>query len=234
MRVLKVSLSKHRLGLLGLGCRATTFYLQDLNQRHHQKFGGFGTCPLILVNTDFDQINPYLPDNFDRLEPLLAQYLKDFPACDSLVIPNISLHETLDRISERISSKTHYVHPVEHSVDFIKSKAHDGESALILGTRHSMNSTYLKHAFRANGIELITPNAEIQDIVDSLRRRAFDRQESANDVLAYRRLVMDLSKTQAVLIACTELSLLTKFDEVNVFDMARIQLKAAYSRFSHK
>ena len=92
-------MSKTQLAILGLGSRSTLYYLEQLNKVYNTKNGGYSTCPFFLLNTDFDTINPLLPNTSVQLDAILQSYLYQIEALDvaELLIPNITLHETIDR-----------------------------------------------------------------------------------------------------------------------------------------
>lgn len=52
----------NQLGILGLGSKSTLYYVEQLNTLYNRSFGGFSTCPFMMVNANFNDINPYLPD----------------------------------------------------------------------------------------------------------------------------------------------------------------------------
>jgi aspartate racemase len=63
------------IGLLGLGSYSTTFYLSKLNELYHQQYGGYSTWPFRMLNANFNDINPFLPNQFETLKPIIGQYL---------------------------------------------------------------------------------------------------------------------------------------------------------------
>ena len=88
------------LGILGLGSRSTLWYIEQLNARHQEIHGGFSTCPHVLLNTNFNQINPFLPDQFEQLEGVVKKYLDALVelGCSKILIPNmteLSVNSTL-------------------------------------------------------------------------------------------------------------------------------------------
>ncbi len=101
--------------ILGLGERSTQFYISTLHRLYHEKLGGFHTFPFVLYQIDFNTINPFLPNQFDKLIPEMKNILQmilDVNASQYL-IPNITLHETLDKINHQIDM----VHPVQLTRD---------------------------------------------------------------------------------------------------------------------
>ncbi|MGO4818325.1 hypothetical protein [Flavobacterium sp. W22_SRS_FP1] len=70
-------MDKIKLGILGLGSRSTTFYINELNKLYNQEKGGFSTCPFTLLNYNFDAINSLLPDASDSLDAIVQDYITE-------------------------------------------------------------------------------------------------------------------------------------------------------------
>ncbi len=49
----------NKLGIIGLGSKSTTYYIELLNLFYNKKHGGFNTCPFTMVNINFNEINPF-------------------------------------------------------------------------------------------------------------------------------------------------------------------------------
>jgi aspartate racemase len=215
------------IGILGLGNRSTLFYVDELNKKFNSLFEGYSTCPFILYNTNFDNVNPYLPNNFSKLEPLLLHYIKKIKelGINFLLVPNISLHETLDRINIDLE----IAHPVQLTIDkLMESKQTE---AVIFGSLYSMQSNYLKKTFLQRGILLVEPVVEHKKFIDYIRKQIYYDQESKRDMEEYRRLLNLYSKDRALIIACTELSVYTSQIQNNIFDMASLQIEKTLALF---
>ncbi|HCY80239.1 MAG TPA: hypothetical protein DHV22_00810, partial [Xanthomarina gelatinilytica] len=93
-----------------LGHRSTLFYLDALNKAYHEEEQGYSTCPFILYNTDFNSINPYLPNQFKKLLPTLKNYLRNLEKLpiSHLLVPNITLHEVMDKLDTNLK----IIHPL--------------------------------------------------------------------------------------------------------------------------
>lgn len=214
------------LGVLGLGSRSTAFYLERLNELFRQQFGGYGTCPLTLLNTNFNDINPFLPDQFATLEPVLSGYLAQFDDVKNVLIPNITLHETVDKLTAGGLVRKGLVDPVARCIDEIHSKGVN--KICVFGSLYTMNSNWLIERFRQYGITVDVPDSTTQTILDEIRQRVYHRQELTQDLSLYTQLLEQSLQKMDVVIACTELSLITFNDSPQVFDMARIQLQAGF------
>lgn len=215
------------IGVFGLGNRSTLFYIDELNKRFNSLYGGYSTCPFILYNTNFETINPYLPNDFNKLEPLLIHYIKKIKelGANFLLVPNITLHETLDRINIGLD----IAHPVQLTIDKLMETKQ--AEAVIFGSLYSMQSKYLKHAFLKRNILLIEPRKEHKEFIDYIRNKIYFKQESKKDMEEYRRLLLLYSKDHPVIIGCTELSIYTSQYQNNIYDMASFQIEKTLAHF---
>ena len=65
----------NKLGIIGLGSKSTTYYIELLNLFYNKKHGGFNTCPFTMVNINFNEINPFLPNDFININGNILPYL---------------------------------------------------------------------------------------------------------------------------------------------------------------
>ncbi len=218
------------IGILGLGNRSTLFYIDELNRRFNLLHKGDSTCPFILYNIDFEKVNPYLPNQFNKLIPLLSLYINNIKqlGINFLLIPNITLHESIDKIYIDLD----IAHPIQLTIDKLTDREHT--ETVIFGSLYTMKSTYLKHSFQQRGILLIEPEMEDQKFLDYLRKQVYFEQESKKDLEEYRRLLNIYSKDHPVVIACTELSICTSQKLNNIFDTASFQIEKTLELFKNK
>jgi aspartate racemase len=217
-------MEQRSLAILGLGSRSTLFYLAELNKHYLQKKGGYSTCPFTLLNTNFDGINSLLPNPSKPLETITQQYITDLEKMEGehLLIPNITLHETIDRLT--ISK--HILHPVHLTVS--KLKAQGWNTVVLFGSMHSMQSAYIRSIFNSNGIEVSLPSTEDMLTIDDVRKQVYAETETISLIEKYHSLIETYSKTDPVVLACTELSILKpKQAHQHLLDMAQVQIKAA-------
>jgi len=218
----------HRLGILGLGSRTTLFYMDELNEKYHQKYGGYSTCPFRLLNTNFNKINPYLPTEFNVLEEVLETYVNEliFMGANAILIPNITLHETWDRIESKIDQNIKLIHPVQNTIQQLKL---NGKSeAMIFGSGYTMNSTLMNDVFSANNIKLLKPQKEEQLVIDNIRKLIYEEKETQKDIELFHDIVRKYSEKHAIVIACTELSI-PLYLEDNIYDMSRMQINETFN-----
>ncbi|GGG54506.1 aspartate/glutamate racemase family protein [Bizionia arctica] len=222
-----MSKNSDTLGILGLGNRSTLFYINALNTTFNTIEKEYSTFPFILYNTNFNTINPYLPDNFEMLLPTLSEYinhLEKLPV-SHLLIPNITLHEAIDKLETTLP----ILHPLQLSATFLKEQHKN--KVVVFGTKYTMTSTYISNYFSSKGILVISPSKEDIEFIDDFRKKIYSNSETATDLETYSNLVSNYNKESTVLIACTELSLVKNAKPV--LDMAKLQIDEAIKQFKY-
>jgi len=223
-------MNKKNIGILGLGNRSTLYYIDELNKKYNALFKGYSTCPFILYNIDFENVNPFLPNQFNKLKPLLSLYIKEIKnlGINFLLIPNITLHETIDKIYIDLD----IAHPVQLTIDKLVERKQN--EAVIFGSLYTMETAYLKDAFLRKKIVLAEPNREDKYFIDYFRKQIYHEQETERDIREYRNLLKSYSKKYPVIIGCTELSIYASKDQANLYDMALLQIERTLSIFNKR
>jgi aspartate racemase len=217
-------MDKMKLGILGLGSRSTTFYINELHKLYNQEKGGYSTCPFTLLNYNFDPINSLLPDASDSLDAIVQEYITELEKMDieSILIPNITLHETIDRLV----TKKRIIHPIHLAVAKIKEK--NWSKIVLFGSIYSIQSHYISSNFKANAIEVVLPSEEDSLLIDEVRKRVYSETETIGFIEDYHLLIEKYTKDSPVVLACTELSVFKpKKNNNNLLDMAQLQIIAA-------
>lgn len=202
-----------KLGILGLSHQATNFYIKLLGESY----------PFKRLNADFEVINSLLPRPSQQLKEILKLSLDKLLELnvDTILIPNITIHESIDEINFPIN----VVHPLPLSVHAIeKGNCHD---VVLFGSMYTMSSSYIKTYFPATkNIRILQPQPIDMQLIDRVRRQVYIQNITDIMVDDFNHLVKKYSQNNAVLIACTELSIILKTDMLNVFDMAELQINA--------
>lgn len=216
-------MNKTKLAILGLGSRTTSFYLSYLNTIYNKKVGAYSTCPFLLLNADFNAINSLLPNTSEQLDLVVSQYTNEIESfnVDYLLFPNITLHETIDRLS--ISKNI--LHPVRLSIQ--KIKENKWKKVVLFGSLFSMKSNYIKEQITTNGIEVILPNEEDMVFIDEVRKQIYNETESDDLIKKYHAMIYKYTALNPVLLSCTELSILKPKGNKMLLDMAVIQMEEA-------
>lgn len=215
-----------KLGILGLGNYTTTHYIGQLNRMFLNKMGGYSTCPFLLLNANFDHINPHLPNKLDRLEPTLLGYLEEITTLgiQYLLIPNITLHQTLDRLLKKHTFPFQILHPVELVANAIQKSGF--QQATILATAYTMQSNYIPDILKKYNIQTIPPTPTQIIAADRIRKAIYNYGITPTVNQEWAELLEQSTPTEATVIACTELSLLSP-KPTNTFDLVDLQIRAA-------
>lgn len=206
------------LGILGLGSHSTLHFIQRLNEMYTKQNGGYSTCPFKLLNVDFNQINPYLPNQFEVLQPLMRKELMELYqlGVSRIVVPNITIHETIDLLGGDFDSVL--IHPLKIAQEKVKNL--NLKKVLILGTRYTMESDYVRSFFQ--NYDLIDLNEAQKETIDSIRKKVYETGYTVdlkNELLQCIENVID--ESTFIVIACTELSVL-KIEQENCLDLLEL------------
>ena len=207
---------KNLLGLLYLGEDSSEFYLRKLTE--------FGFNEVKVVHTNFTAINAQLPDNFKLLKNLLTPYLRqiDQENITRLIVPNITLHETLDVLDH--SFKFKLSHPVLEGIRALKKNG--VRKVVLFGSLHTMQGGYIKRQFETDNIKTMTPIKQDMLYIDEIRKKVYDGSIKDSEIEAYVSLIYKYQQTSPVVIACTELSILQQPLKLsNVYDLSILQMQ---------
>ncbi len=208
-------------GVLGLGSASTHYYLNSIHEKFRENNDEFSTCPLLLYQIDFQEINPYLPNQFSILIPKLQDYFSNIleAGISNLLIPNITLHETLDQMKLPFQ----IYHPVDLTLNYLKEN--NITEVFLFGTLYTMNSAYLKNKFQTEGIALLRPVQNDQIWIEDFRRKVYDKKETPIEIGDFQNLAKKYADENPVVIACTELSLYASKTNSSCIDMANLQIE---------
>ena len=219
------------LGILGLGSRSTLFYIEKLNAGYNNTCGGDSSCPLLILNSNFNAINPHLPDRWDKLEPVLLKYLTTLArlSVSKILIPNITLHECYDRISADAGiSSLDVIHPVFSTIEQLHNDS--CRKVVLFGSCYTMQSVTLQQTLSQAGIEAVIPEPQDRLTIDDIRRKIYVNSETKSDITEFNTLLSRYGAIAPVIIACTELSLVLNDMDCPIYDMARIQINRALQK----
>lgn len=218
------------LGLLGLGSHSTAFYLEQLNAEYNRLNGGYSTCPLKMMNINFDAINPYLPHDFKILEPIVSESILEVHklGIECLVVPNITLHETIDRLNLK---EIQIIHPVRETAKKLRLKGVN--EVVLIGSIFTMEGSYISNIFSEYSIKTIQPSTEDKVALDKLRKRVYENGASNKFQVRIKKIIEEYIRDTPIVIGCTELSmLLENYKSTRLYDVVRIQIEKAIEKIN--
>lgn len=208
-------------GVLGLGKESTLYYLNRLQERYPSNNEEWSTCPLVMYQIDFQEINPFLPNEFSILIPKLENYLTQIAnlGITKLLVPNITLHETLDQIDLKLE----ICHPIALTLKYLKENTIS--EVFLFGTAYTINSEYIHQKFSENNIHISLPSEADQEWIDNFRKLVYSKNATANQIAYFQMILKKYSRINPVVIGCTELSLYSLNNDKLCIDMADLQIE---------
>lgn len=204
------------IGILGLGKQTTHFYLKEINDFYNNEHSN-----IKLLNTDFDKINSLLPTPSKQLEHIVKGYIDELTTLDidAILIPNITLHETIDKLK----NEAKIIHPIHTVISELQKYNH--KNIILFGSIYTMKSNYIKSIFKDDNIETLLPTNEEMKFIDDVRKQVYQNTATKELLDDFNLIIKKYAQNNAIVIACTELSIALKNENLKVFDMARIQIK---------
>lgn len=202
-------------GIVKLGHYSVDFYLSEISKKSNTNH--------TLIDCDFNEINKHLPENYQKLEPILSGLTASTydQGIRKLLLPNITLHNIFYLFPKWLNG-IELCDPFDHiAIPPSRKKVY------VLGSRHIYSSSVFNE--RINNINLSpqTLSSEIIKTVDTIRLNAYHNGYSSKDAMTLLNIAHTLSQTYPVIIACSELSLSlahhTPYSN-QITDLANIQI----------
>lgn len=218
-----------RFGLIGgMSWESTKEYYKLINERIRLLKGKHYSADCVLCSINFQEIESTIKEgNWEHSNKLLleAAIILQNSKVEFIAICSNTMHKCVPFIEKNINIPI--IHIVDSTVSKIKNK--NIKKALLLGTKFTMNEDFNKKRFEMNGINIIIPNKEEQEVINTV---IFDElckgiinQDSKIKYLDIINKYCDMNT--GVILGCTEVGLLIKEVDVNVplFDTTEIHAK---------
>ena len=214
---------------------STLPYYRQINETIRDRLGGLHSAKIVLYSVDFHDIER-LQCAGDwaaaGLAMATAARTLESAGADFLVLCTNTMHKVAPAIEAAVGI------PLLHIADPTGAEISQAGFARIglLGTRFTMEQDFYKERLREqHALDVLIPDEADRK---TLHRIIYDElclgrivAESRNE---YRRIMEDLVArgAQAIILGCTEISLLVDADDCSVplFDTARIHARAAAER----
>ena len=222
------------IGILGgMSWESTVFYYQHINQLVKNARGGLTSAPMMIDSVDFAQMAQWQREgHWD----LAAQYLGERArvlqnaGCQAIGIATNTMHKVAPAIESAV--KIPLLHIADPTAAAIRKA---GLSRIgLLGTRFTMEQDFYKQRLsERHGIDVVVPNEMERDVV---HRVIYEElclgQIHPDSRAAYRRIMQRLVEqegVQAIILGCTEISLLVDHSDASVplFDTTALHAQAA-------
>ncbi|RDI97149.1 aspartate/glutamate racemase family protein [Dyella solisilvae] len=216
------------LGLIGgMSWESTVPYYRLINEAVKQHLGGLHSAKLILFSVDFHEIEQMQrAGEWEEAGALLAQaaLALERAGAEGLVICTNTMHKVADQVQSAVSI------PLLHIADSTATaiKAAEFTTIGLLGTRFTMEQDFYRARLENNhGLKVLIPGdadrTRVHQVIYDELCVGLVRDESRKVFLEIiGRLVT--KGAQAIILGCTELSLLVRPEDASVrlFDTTAI------------
>ena len=221
------------IGIIGgMSWESSTEYYQILNRHAKARLGGHHNASSLLLTVDFATVEAHQrAGNWDALGTLMAGAARQLErgGADLVILATNTMHRVCESIEQAIAIPfLHIADPTGHAL-----RAAGIERVGLLGTRYTMEQAFYTGRLRERyALDTLVPNesdrADVHRIIyDELCHGAI-RDDSRR---VYQRVISDLAArgAQAVILGCTEITLLIKPEHaaLPVFDTTALHAQAA-------
>lgn len=215
------------IGVLGgITWHSAAEYYRLLNSLVAERTGGEHAARCVLVSVDIGEIDPLM--HAGRWEDAAELVARDALAveaagADVFVLACNSLHTVWEPIVRGLSI------PTIHIADSAADELEGWQRVALLGTPWTMDLPFFRERLAARGFEVVLPD---EDDRERLGRSVFDELSDGivrDETRAYYSELIEQLSVDAVVLACTEMTLLSLQESVDVplVDTARAHARAA-------
>ncbi len=221
------------IGIIGgMSWHSTATYHRLINEEANRRLGGLHSARLLIRSLDFAEIVPLQrAGNWNRLGELLAEASVSLErgGADFFLIACNTVHQVFDQATAAVAI------PALHIGDALGRKLQEDRVAKVgmIGTRHTMEGDFLCGRLRDRfGIEPVIPEESRREtlhrIVYNELALGIVKQTSREETYAAIEALGN-EGAEAVVLGCTEFSLLVQPDEATLplFDTTEIHALAA-------
>lgn len=221
------------LGLIGgMSWQSTIPYYREINSQVQLSLGGLHSARILLASVDFAEVELLQRQgDWQKAGHLLAQQALALQTAgaEAIVLCTNTMHKVAPAIEGAVDI------PLLHIADAtaLQIQAAGVERVALLGTRFTMEQDFYKQRLQDNfGLQVLTPDNTdrqlVHDIIYQQLCHGIILDESRQE---YRRIMQQLIQqgAQAIILGCTEISLLVSAADAQVplFDTTQIHAQAA-------
>ena len=220
------------IGLIGgVSWESTAIYYDLINREMQKRLGGLHSAKIAMISVDFAELEALMrASQWDALADRLSDAARNVEraGADILLICANTMHREADRVAAAIAI------PLLHICDCTaqKIKAAGFARVALLGTAYTMEQDFYKDRLRANGLDVIVPNATDRAVI---HRVIFEELVlgvvKTESRAAYREIIARQvgEGAEAIILGCTEVPMLVKAEDsaVPLFDTTQLHAMAA-------
>ncbi len=221
-----------KIGIIGgLSAESTLEYYKILIKEYNLMKGGASSPLLIIDSLDLETVRNLMVDNsWEKVYQIIlksARNLEDAGA-EIIIIATNTIHKIFDKLTMEIN--TPMISIMDATAEAIKKKGITRVG--LLGTIFTMQSDFYQNSLSKYGIEVIVPNKEDQEYVntviwDELTHHVLTSESKKGYSEVIERLKSE--GAEGVILGCTEIPLLITQEDspIPVFDTTTLHALAA-------
>lgn len=208
-----------KIGVVGgLGPESTVEYYAGIIDAFKQSYSISGFPEIIIDSVNLKDFTKLAElDKWDEIAVKLARIFEQLRSAGADF--GIMASNTPHRVFNEISNSTNLplISIVDVTLKHVKSIGI--RKLCLLGTKFTMSSRFYQDTFIKGGIELITPNESeqnyLQEKIFSELQIGLIKQETKQEFLRIIKRIESSENTEGVIMACTELPLILKKEDVS-------------------
>lgn len=215
----------------GLTWLSSMDYYRLLNQLTNERLGGVSSCKLLMYSVNFEEIkNLTVAGDWDGIAATMSSIARrlEKAGAECILLGANTMHHIAEKVKAAITIPL--IHIAEATATAIEKQSFN--KVALLGTKYTMLFDFYKNKLAEKNIETIIPNeADIEyinnTIYEEMGKGIFlpERKKRFVEIIE----LMRQQGAQAVVLACTEIPILIKQQDVTipVFDTTLIHATAA-------
>ncbi|MBN6151149.1 aspartate/glutamate racemase family protein [Xanthomonas sp. AmX2] len=220
------------IGLIGgMSWESTVPYYRHINQTVRARLGGLHSAKVLLYSVDFHEIERLQQaGDWDAAGAAMAAAARSLHAggADFLVLCTNTMHRVAEAIVAAVPLPL--LHIADATADALQAAG--VHRVGLLGTRFTMEQDFYRERLQRRGFQVLVPDppgrAQVHRIIYDELCQGVIRDESR---ARYREVIAALQAqgAEAVILGCTEISLLVGVDDaaLPLFDTAALHAHAA-------
>ena len=221
------------IGLIGgMSWESSLEYYRIINEQVKEKLGGLHSATSLMFSVDFDEIEKLQHQgNWKEATKIMidAAIRLEKGGADFVVICTNTMHKMYNDVQDKI--KIPILHIADATAEKIKAKGLNKIG--LLGTKFTMEEDFYKgRLIEKYGFDVIIPNEKDRQVIHNVIYHELClgkiNQFSKDQFIKIINKLVD-NGAEAVILGCTEISLLIQQRDVNVilFDTTRIHAETA-------
>lgn len=221
------------IGLIGgMSWESTVPYYRQVNETIKQQLGGLHSAKVVLYSVDFHEVERLQhAGDWDAAGAMMADTARALQVAGAsfIVLCTNTMHKVAPAIEAAVQIPLlHIADPTAQEI-----KRAGLRKVGLLGTRFTMEQAFYKERLRElHGLEVVVPELADRDIVHRIIYEELCLGHISDAArVAYRRIMADMvaQGAQAIILGCTEISLLVGQQDASVplFDTTAIHARSA-------